>query len=281
MLCKTCVKTKNFSSAGKAKHKPKCQAGHNWKNEAELCVANECKELYYFADMCVSPTETTSFDEQIIVSINEIKNRFKIRGDKVMTLSEKPAKKPQRCENNSDSNNIFIEDTEQFNKILLYDDSDEEDSVDNELNDVYYELKPVEEALMKREQDPKHFKLCKLKLEGTYEATATPVDEDSSAIQINGRMNCGPCFDGDEVIVEIKNVRKLDAETYVRRGKVIAIFKKVQPRTNATFICSPDDFQSNLMKPLCGTVPKIHLVDAVVCKKRETLKGIALLLYMK
>ena len=271
MLCKACVKTKNFFCAVKAKHRPKCQADHDWKSEADVCVVNKSQEVYYFTDMCVSTSEITSLDEQIMVGINEINNQLKIGKDKMVKMFENPGGTQQKNGNNAEDNASFIEDNEQLSEICLYDSSDEVDNYDADLGNAYYKLLPIEEALLKQENDPEHFMLCKIKLEGTYEAIAVPINEHSSTIQINGRMNCGPCFDGDDVIVEIRSVKKLDADTYERRGKVIAIFKKIQLRKNATFICSPDDFQSNLMKPLCGTVPKIHIKNKDVYKNTNIL----------
>ena len=265
ILCKACVKTKNFLSAVKAKHKPKCQADHDWKSKADVCIVNKSQEVYYFTDMCVSTSEISSLDEQIMVGINEINNQFKIGKDKMVKMFENPGGTQQKNGNNAEDS--FIEDNEQLNEICLNDVSNEVDNYDVDLDNAYYKLLPIEEAVLKMENDPEHFMLCKIKLEGTYEAIAVPINKDSSTIQINGRMNCGPCFDGDEVIVEIRSIKKLDTDTYLRRGKVIAIFKKIQSRKNATFLCSPDDFQSNLMKPLCGTVPKIHIRDKDVKNK--------------
>jgi hypothetical protein len=113
-----------------------------------------------------------------------------------------------------------------------------------------------------------------VKLEGTHSASASPVQGDSQIILLSGRSNCGPCFDGDEVIVKIKpssdqhaTDEGSESNSSTRRGTVVAIAKKVQRRKGSVFICTVDEHSSSLMRPLCGTVPKIHVMNGAARDK--------------
>ena len=151
----------------------------------------------------------------------------------------------------------------------------------------YYMLLPPDELQRQRAADPQKFKECTIQLLGTQRAQCLPLDN-SNAIEIRGRMNCGPSFTGDEVMVEI-----LDTETHdtkigyakesgengnnlpdhsheesikMPRGRVVAITKKIC-RESMKFLCVADPYKSYLMRPLCGTAPKIHILHSGLAKR--------------
>ena len=108
-----------------------------------------------------------------------------------------------------------------------------------------------------------------------------PLDN-SDTIEIRGRMNCGPSFTGDEVIVEVldtdvgdikKGNRKKNNKNdnimphhihvesmKVTRGRVVDITRKNMNRKSTKFLCVPDPYTPHLMRPLCGTAPKFHIL---------------------
>ena len=79
-------------------------------------------------------------------------------------------------------------------------------------------------------------------------------------------MNCGPAFDGDEVMVELKKTKELDKDSHVYRGTVVAVLKQNVHRKAYSFVCRVDAFHAHLMKPLNGIAPKIHIVKSVIKK---------------
>ena len=180
----------------------------------------------------------------------------------------------------------------------IYDDEDREDAVtvcssdldssDDEAyaEDPYYQLMHVAEARELLTSQPNKYKRCTIYLDGPFDAKCRMLDEGfrlprvpgademSSEnddvireIEIRGRANCGPCFDGDEVVIELKETKELDGEKIIYRGTVIAVLSKKILRKAHTFVCRVDTYQSHLMKPLDGVAPKIHVVNSVVKKK--------------
>ena len=314
LLCKQCLQEKieDLSYATKRRHKPRCKNGHIWNNVCVSFVEEDTngRKQYWFADTNFAPLGSEYYKENITVCINEMK--FNMTDTDIAALGKYIARKS----NNRKltlymGNNSFAEDTslndddmrvneDLFDMMNSYsgyqDDNSDENSDDDETGnngydrENYYETIPAKEALENREKNPKTFKLCRIKLEGIYDTIATSIDEDMPPIQIRGRMNCGPCFEGDKVIVKLLEVAKLDSKIYVSKnpldlkpnepekksvaevtvqhGRVIAIVKKVMRRKGSVFICTVDEYHSNLMKPVCGTVPKIHLINGAL---RNTL----------
>jgi len=169
------------------------------------------------------------------------------------------------------------------------------DSSDDEAyaEEPYYQLKSVAEARELLESKPNEYKRCIIYLDGPFSAKCRMLDEgfrvprkteDASAspemedgdiireVEIRGRANCGPCFDGDEVVVELKRTKELDGDKIIYRGTVIAVLAKKIRRKAHTFVCRVDTYQSHLMKPLDGLAPKIHVVNSVLKKKYENRK---------
>jgi len=168
------------------------------------------------------------------------------------------------------------------------------DSSDDEAfaEDPYYQLKSVTEARHLLTSQPNKYKRCLIHLDGPFSAKCRMLDEgfivprvpreDPSVssegddvireVEIRGRANCGPCFDGDEVVVELKKTKELDGDKVIYRGTVIAVLAKKILRKAYTFVCRVDTFHSHLMKPLDGVAPKIHVVNSILKKKYKDRK---------
>lgn len=130
-------------------------------------------------------------------------------------------------------------------------------------------------------ENPKKFKKCIVHIESSHGAVATVIDpiDDVKEIEISGRSKCGHnIFTEDEVVVEILKQEKPEGKDIIPRfnpnyaeklnevrtyGKVIGKlnrqrFDKVD---HPILVCILDDFQMDLMKPLCKTVPKMHILN--------------------
>jgi len=201
--------------------------------------------------------------------------------------------------------NIAVDDESQIDveedSAGIYDDDDLEDNMtvcssdlassDDEAyaEEVYYELKPVAEARELLVSEPDKYKRCIIHLDGPFSAKCRMLDEGFTVprvpredeaspsseiddvireVEIRGRANCGPCFDGDEVVVELKKTQELDGDKIIYRGTVVAVLAKKILRKAYTFVCRVDAYHSHLMKPLNGVAPKIHVVNSVLKKKK-------------
>ena len=194
----------------------------------------------------------------------------------------------------------------------IYDDDDVEDNLtvcssdldssDDEAfaEEPYYQLKSVAEARELLESQPNKFKRCTIHLDGPFSAKCRMLDEVfqvprvqitdeasvSSAkeavssenddiireVEIRGRANCGPCFDGDEVVVQLRETKELDGDKIIYRGTVVAVLAKKTVRKAHTFVCRVDTYHSHLMKPLDGIAPKIHVVNSILKNKYPNRK---------
>jgi len=183
---------------------------------------------------------------------------------------------------------------------LIYDDdledtrtvcSNDFDSSDDEAyaEDPYYQLNSVAEARDLLKLQPNEYKRCTIHLDGPFSAKCRMLDEGFQVprvpeaeeastnsenddviireVEIRGRANCGPCFDGDEVVVKLRKTKELDGDKIIYRGTVIAVLAKKILRKAYTLVCRVDTYQSHLMKPLDGIAPKVHVVNSILKKK--------------
>jgi len=206
------------------------------------------------------------------------------------------------CSNIAVDDESQVDVEEDLSRIYADDDLDDTvtvcssdlDSSDDEAyaEDPYYQLKSVAEARELLESQPDTYKRCVIHLDGPFSAKCRMLDEgfqvprvpteDASVspegddvmreVEIRGRANCGPCFDGDEVVVELKKTKELDGDKIIFRGTVIAVLAKKIRRKAHTFVCRVDTYHSHLMKPLDGVAPKIHVVNSILKKKYEHRK---------
>lgn len=108
---------------------------------------------------------------------------------------------------------------------------------------------------------------------------------DNIEIEISGRSKCGKVFNQDEVVVELFECRKKlhksqnqSAEDDKVYGKVIGQIKTNENRPKyPVLVCTLDHFCMYHMKPLCKTVPKIHILS----KKRDKESQVEIYKYTK
>jgi len=107
----------------------------------------------------------------------------------------------------------------------------------------------------------------KIKLHRAFAGTCVIVggEMDGCEVELRGRVNCGPAFDGDEVRVKVYRNKKYNPKTSNNSlqffGTVVKVEKRNVHRTARTFVCKVGAHNGNLMTPLCGTAPKFHVID--------------------
>ena len=92
-------------------------------------------------------------------------------------------------------------------------------------------------------------------------------------IEIKGRTNCGPTFDGDDVVVEMFHTKELDKESTVLSGRVAGLLGGCVKRRSYVFVCTVDEYLSCLMVPRCGTAPKLHIIDSYMKEKHGPIRN--------
>jgi hypothetical protein len=125
----------------------------------------------------------------------------------------------------------------------------------------YYRLLPEDE--LRQLTESRFYCKGKIKLDGPFDATCEIIAGDEGKrrkIKLSGRVNCGPTFDGDEVLIKID-------EDNEDRGTVVGVLKRNVHRVARTFVCMVEQHEGNTMRPLCGTAPKFQIVDTCLRKK--------------
>ncbi|PVD23125.1 hypothetical protein C0Q70_16388 [Pomacea canaliculata] len=134
-------------------------------------------------------------------------------------------------------------------------------------------------------KEPRKYKRCILKIESSHKSIAKVLEKGNDAIceiLINGRSKCGQSYMDDEVVVEIVNPRRAgDAPSEpvsrggVRRdadnlayGDVVGMYpskrKRFKDVDHPVLFCTLDEMEDHLMKPLCKTVPKVHVLHNTI-----------------
>lgn len=127
----------------------------------------------------------------------------------------------------------------------------------------FYEGMLDEKSLeTRRLQNPKKYIRCVIQIEGSHEANCTPIESSLgiSVVEISGRSKIGQVFNEDEVLVELLD----DKLSYNKRhGKVLGVINRKRHKNikHPVFLCTLDEFESHLMKPICKTIPKIHIIN--------------------
>ena len=128
----------------------------------------------------------------------------------------------------------------------------------------------LDEAALKQKllQNPKKYIRCIIRLEGSHEAHCIPIESNLgySVIEISGRSKIGQVFNEDEVVVEILDNNHTNDKRY---GNVLGVLHRQRHRDIAhpVFICTLDDMESHLVRPMCKTVPKIHVLNREIAQK--------------
>ena len=141
-------------------------------------------------------------------------------------------------------------------------------------------------------RNPEKYKRCQLKIEWSHKSIAKVLDKGSkyTEILIDGRSKAGRTYMDDEVIVEIlaepgknggsqqaKGASSTGADLAIEKmayGKVVGILKRVNFANveHPVLYCTLDELEGHLMRPLCKTVPKIHVMNDTVKRKFPALR---------
>ena len=140
--------------------------------------------------------------------------------------------------------------------------------------------------------NPNKYKRCQLKIERAHRSIAKVLDKGSkyTEILIEGRSKAGRTYMDDEVVVEIlaepgqnrglhqaKGASSAGVDQAVEKlahGKVVGLLKRVNFANveHPVLFCTLDKIEGHLMRPLCKTVPKIHVMNDTVRRKYPALK---------
>ncbi|XP_063416719.1 3'-5' exoribonuclease HELZ2-like [Mytilus trossulus] len=121
---------------------------------------------------------------------------------------------------------------------------------------------------------PKIYKRCTISIESAHQAVCIPVEptDEIQEIQIIGRSKCGQTFTDDTVVVQIHS-KQIGGKVH---GEVVSFIQRHRYKDIAhpVFVCLLDLKEGHLMKPLCRTVPKLHILqDNVKRKFKHLLKS--------
>ncbi|CAC5394759.1 unnamed protein product [Mytilus coruscus] len=120
--------------------------------------------------------------------------------------------------------------------------------------------------------EPSRYKRGILEIEASHSAKCIVSDKlDTDVIEISGRTKCGKAFTDDEVVIEILGQETSSCDTIRMEkkkqlgktyGKVIGLLKRNRCKNMdyPVFICEIDEYEMNKAKPICKTMPKLHLV---------------------
>lgn len=138
--------------------------------------------------------------------------------------------------------------------------------------DIYRKMLDANDSLRKCETCPHMYKHCEIKIINPHKALCLTFDG-AEEIEISGRSKCGKVFNEDHVVVEILESRENTSNISSRSttctkfsksktyGEVIGITKTNETLSkNPIFVCTLDQHTMYHMKPLCKTVPKIHVL---------------------
>ncbi|XP_060566271.1 helicase with zinc finger domain 2-like isoform X2 [Ruditapes philippinarum] len=121
-----------------------------------------------------------------------------------------------------------------------------------------------------------------IQIDGPHDATFFPIATTNCSIpiKIQGRGKIGQTFKGDEVVVELIDDKKNPDKRF---GKVIGIFDimKHDNVKQKIFACTLDEEKFNLVRPVCKTIPKLHVLDREISRqfKKESDKRYKVELY--
>lgn len=118
---------------------------------------------------------------------------------------------------------------------------------------------------------PKIYKRCTISIESAHQAVCTPVEptDEIQEIQIIGRSKCGQTFTDDTVVVQIHS-KQIGGKVH---GEVVSFIQRHRYKdiVHPVFVCLLDLKEGHLMKPLCRTLPKLHILHSTVKRKFKHL----------
>ena len=270
-VCRICFEKNPDKPVMKTPHRPVCVKGHPWENMVCLLeeVHNGTKtysepKIDGVASMLDFVEECVRSKQRDISAHNRPEQSERLTDNETDSMSSEPS----LFENKMGTNTM---DDLNDEDILSRDDDQKDDTLEiiHKHGDTYYKIYVEREVDNLLTGKPDRFKRCTLRLTGRHTAICIPevVDGNISNIPIKGRTNCGPTFDGDEVVVEVIHSKALDKESTVLSGRVVGVLGGCVNRRSHIFVCNVDEHMSCLMVPRCGTAPKIHIFDSYLREK--------------
>jgi len=312
LFCRTCFMENGRRELNlKVHHVPKCQQGHLWKENEILGFQKSPAEVITFEQLSEDPDSDHYELVNCVLNLKKFGMTWTDIGEESRRLHQQLASGVvvHKSADVSVSTELESNLDESHNKELL--DAEKNESVfDDDVNDVLDPrafdddtgdragVKDAEKEAESASFDPYY----PLLTEGNLRNTGSKYSEgtihliglhnavcrlkDGTDLEMSGRMNCGPAFDGDEVLVEIKELKSsgvassdsVENDKYsgsLVRGTVVAVLKRNTHRVARTFVCMVDRNRGNLMRPLCGTLPKFHVVDSELERKHGKEKKLA------
>ena len=311
LCCSACKSSSPTIYTMKKRHESSCSKGHPWQPELLFEISKPDEETQLFettregknkhekiAD-AVQKLQDNGFEMKYIMEVSKkvsqslkaIKRNNETVNKQEQLLNESRERYTSGSSEDYNLSTNCAELTEMIGEIPFDGDVDTPGEVgDEEDAEVrrkkYYEELPPDELKAKLKDDPDHYKECIIKLKSPHDAICQTCDphDPVRAIKICGRMNSGPAMSGDTVVVKIVESQVLDENETVTRGRVVGVIGHHFNRKAYTFVCTVDQYQSNLMKPVCGTAPKIHVLDKAVKERfpnNEKLQEAKVAIYKK
>lgn len=290
-------------------------------------VLNRIKQLPYDEGTIVKESAKLQQQQQEAGSSRVIKpmkhkgsreGRVSTSGDVAMDLEDDDLGNndvPVYDVNDSDADDKIYDDSDVDDDTSTGSDDDEEHENGDDEKRLYYKMKSRSTLQQLLEEEPQKYKRCTISLDGPFQGKCRLLDEPliilngkgeknvMRQVEVRGRENCGPCFDGDEVVVEMKETKELgksvakqyagkiratsredintgfeleakavESDFPIYRGKVLGLVTRNINRKRHTFLCRVDEYEAHLMKPLDGVAPKIN-VDNTAIRQRKQLVG--------
>ncbi|KAJ8303066.1 LOW QUALITY PROTEIN: hypothetical protein KUTeg_019462 [Tegillarca granosa] len=159
---------------------------------------------------------------------------------------------------------------------------DSSKSTRSKREDFYKDIHDLDQLQKISDNGSLDHKECTIQIEATHFA--------AKEIVIHGRSKCGRAFTDDVVLVNIlsdkstsKTDEKKESSTPDNKiyGEVIGILERSRYKDirNPVFVCVIDEHEGHLMKPLCKTIPKIHIKHAIIQQKYPNNKKHKIQLY--
>jgi len=313
LICRSCYQ-ESGEVVTKRHHVPECQSSssHYWgdsnkklvfeSSSADLLVGFDAADVHdgeeqELVDCVISLMKNVSIDEIAEEAARLRQVMRSARSDKAREADREKSRHEvydPEFDDSDDDIRLSTTDEEVFDRDaadVLSEaafDADTGDSVDksgskSRVKGGYYKMLTTQQT----ENDPEAIYGCgKIELDGAFAGSCTIVGGqlNGCTVELRGRYNCGPAFDGDEVRVKVpKKDESQDSETNSCTaensgtdnsakfcGTVVNVIKRNV--TARTFVCTVGRHDGNLMTPLCGTAPKFKILDRCLHKRYGPVK---------
>ena len=302
LVCATCYEESREVNV-KRRHVPECKSlkGHHWGKKKLMFENASDRQLIDF-----DTVDTHDEEHELVSSIIELLSNVTVddiaaesaRLTQAYRSASKSTDEGEQAlynleSDDSDTENeptylaktdkeIFDKDATDVLNIFAFDDDtgDNKDktSARSRVRGNYYKMWSEEQT-----EDDLHvvYRCGKITLRGPFAGRCMIDDgelreQNGCEVELRGRVNCGPAFDGDIVRVKVykKDKNKLSKAGNVESGNssqlygtVVEVVKRNIHRTARTFVCTVGRYGGNLMTPLCGTAPKFHIIDTCLLKR--------------